>query len=75
MTEAPSLESWEGQLREQATQEVVEELYAELRENAEVEVLFGQPAPTPETAPQAMEEPASEEPADPSETPAEATSQ
>lgn len=75
MTVPPSLESLEGQLREQASQQVVEELYAELREEAEVEVLFGQPAPGGETTPQATEGAATEQPADSSESPTEATSQ
>ncbi len=79
MTEPPSLESLEAQLRETASQQVVEELYAELRESAEVEVLFGQPSPEAETAPEATdgtgEGPASEAPADSAEPATDSTSQ
>lgn len=64
MTEPPSIEALDRQLRDQAAQEVVQELYAELRGQAEVEVLLGRPAPeaesAPETAPESAEEPASE---------------
>ncbi|WP_420346471.1 peptidylprolyl isomerase [Pelagibius sp.] len=43
MTEPPSQEALDAQLREQLAQEVVQDLYAELRERAEVEILLGQP--------------------------------
>ncbi len=51
MTEPPSLESLEPQLREQVSQDVIRELYAELRERAEVEILLGQPQPAADPAP------------------------
>ena len=62
MTEPPSIAALDGQLRERAAQEVVEELYAELNEEAEVEILLGQPEPEPEAEPAAepAEEPAGE---------------
>ncbi|HIC82588.1 MAG TPA: peptidylprolyl isomerase [Kiloniellaceae bacterium] len=44
MTEPPSQEALEAQLREQLAQEVVQDLYAELRERADVEVLLGRTA-------------------------------
>lgn len=60
MSEPPSIEALDGQLREQISQEVVEELYAELRERAEVEVLLGGPEPAEEAAPEAAPETAPE---------------
>ncbi|NIA71856.1 peptidylprolyl isomerase [Pelagibius litoralis] len=50
MTDPPSIEALDGQLRDQLAQEAVEELYAELRERADVEVLLGQPEPESEPA-------------------------
>lgn len=64
MTEPPSIDALDGQLRERAAQEVVEELYAELNEGADVEILLGQPEPEAEPAAEPAEEPASEESGD-----------
>ncbi|WP_299618478.1 peptidylprolyl isomerase [Pelagibius sp.] len=65
MTEPPSIEALDGQLREQLAQEVVGELYTELRERSEVEILLGRPqpeeAPAAEEAPATEDSPASEE--------------
>jgi len=71
MTEPPSIEALDGQLRERAAQQVVEELYAELGERADVEILLGQPEPEPEAeaapedAPDSTEEPAADSSAAP----------
>jgi peptidyl-prolyl cis-trans isomerase C len=43
MTEPPAKADMEEQLREQLSQEAAEEVYAELRDGATIEVLFGQP--------------------------------
>lgn len=48
MTEPPAKADVEDQLREQLSQSAVEEVYAELRDGADIEVLFGQ---QPEAAP------------------------
>ena len=61
MTEPPTIEALDGQLRERAAQEVVEELYAELNEGADVEILLGQPEPEAEPAAEPAEAPAGEE--------------
>ncbi len=57
MTEPPSQQALEAQLREQLAQDVVQDLYAELRERAEVEVLLGRTAPN-DSAEDSAEEPA-----------------
>jgi len=44
MTEPPAKAEVEGQLRDQISQEAVEEVYADLREGAEIEILLGKPA-------------------------------
>ena len=44
MTEPPAKAEMEEQLREQLSQAAAEEVYADLREGAEIEVLFGQQA-------------------------------
>ena len=43
MTEPPTKEEVEGELRDQLAQEAVEEVYADLREGADIKVLMGQP--------------------------------
>jgi len=43
MTEPPTKEAVESELRDQLSQEAAEAVIAELREGAEIEVLFGQP--------------------------------
>ncbi|MEO3427230.1 peptidylprolyl isomerase [Pelagibius sp. CAU 1746] len=42
MTEPPTKEAVEGELRDQLSQEAAEAVIAELREGAEIEILFGQ---------------------------------
>ncbi|GAB4394245.1 MAG: peptidylprolyl isomerase [Kiloniellaceae bacterium] len=42
MTEPPAKAELEGQLRDELSQEVAEEVITELREGAEIEILFGQ---------------------------------
>ena len=61
MTEPPTKADMEDQLREQLSQSAVEEVYAELRDGAEIEVLFGQqpdnaPATQGDTPPAASED-------------------
>ncbi len=46
MTEPPSKAEMEDQLRDQLSQTAAEEVYADLREGANIEVLFGQQADT-----------------------------
>ena len=43
LTEPPAMAEMEAQLRDQLSQKAAEEVYAELRESADIEVLFGQP--------------------------------
>jgi peptidyl-prolyl cis-trans isomerase C len=67
MNEPPAKEEMEPQLRDQLSQDAVEEIYAELREGAEIDILFGRPqaedaAPDQPAAGESPEEPA-EEPA------------
>jgi peptidyl-prolyl cis-trans isomerase C len=42
MTEPPAKEAVEGELRDQLSQEAAEAVITELREGAEIEILFGQ---------------------------------
>ena len=57
MTEPPAKEAVEGQLRDKLSQEAVEEIYAELREGAEIDILLGKPAAdaAPAAAPESGE--------------------
>jgi peptidyl-prolyl cis-trans isomerase C len=48
MTEPPARAEVEDQLRDQLAQEAVTAVYQDLREGAEIEVLFGQSDATPE---------------------------
>ncbi|MGD1880110.1 MAG: peptidylprolyl isomerase [Kiloniellaceae bacterium] len=64
MAEPPAKEAVEGQLRDKLSQEAVEEIYAELRDGAEIDILLGKPAPgeapaaTPESGEAAPDAPA-----------------
>lgn len=64
MSEPPAKAELETELRDQISQAAVEEIYAELREGAEIEVLLGKPA-AGEQAPMdgGSEAPAAQEPA------------
>ncbi|MGF1593281.1 MAG: peptidylprolyl isomerase [Kiloniellaceae bacterium] len=63
MSEPPAKEEMEAQLRDQLSQDAVEEIYADLREGAEIDILLGRQQPEEAAPDQPAAGESSEEPA------------